>query len=331
MGEKKSVLKIPFWLILASGFIIFLVGVYGHLLLRRRPELPDLFNREGRSNQPTLIALDGRPVSSPVEIERWLWRKVIGDPVSLTVLTGAGIQTTIETRIIPCYGSSPLSIDLFIGIFTWSLGIVSLFFKKNDRLVRIFFWLCAAFGYSVIVQGDTYVLGTRIFSIVPALGYLILTILGPAFLLHFSRAFPGRARTGRPFWYYVPSALLAAFFSMLLWRAYIRESHDALRLFEDAYGLLRVYMIAYCLAAIVGLARLRLRAPNDDVKAQARWVFFGLAVGMSPFLLLYQLPMVLWGGAILSENVTALCFLFHSVDPGHCRRQASTLRRRCRH
>jgi signal transduction histidine kinase len=310
MGENQPALRTPFWLTLGFGLIILLVGAFGFVLLCRRPELPSPYDDHHPSNRARVAAVNGLAVGSHQDIEFALWKTSIGKPVSLKVRSEDGQFRLIEGRIISYYDSSTLLVYLFIGIFTWGLGAAALLYKKNDRLVRIFFWLCAAFGFSVVVQGETYLLGGGWTTLIPALSYIILTALGPVFLLHFSMIFPGRLPARRVFLLYIPPLLLAAFFSGVLAYAYARPSLEGRRLFENAYVLFRVYMIVYCLAAIVRLARLRLHAPNDDVKAQAQWVFFGLIVGLCPFLFFFQLPKALLGAAILSENATALCFVF---------------------
>ena len=311
-GGDRAPIK-PVWLTLGSGLVILLVGLYGAFLLSGRPDLPPPYSDQHPLDRARVAAMDGEAVKFPGDIDFFLWRKSVGQPVKLEVRGDDGQLSSVSGLIAAYYGDSALFIDLFIAVFSWGLAIAALLYKRNDRLVRIFFWLCMAFGFAVAVQGDTYVLQAAWTTLLPGLSYVVLTSLAPAFLLHFSIIFPGPNRARKLFFVYAPPAILASFFSGLLAYSYARPSVRALYFFDDAYVLLRVNMIVYFVAAIVRLARIRLRVLDDDVKAQAQWVFFGLAAGMSPFLFLYQLPKALLGWAVLSENVTAVCFLIIPV------------------
>jgi signal transduction histidine kinase len=299
----------PVWLTLGSGLAILLVGLYGSWQFFARRDLPPPYDDRHPLDRARIAAVDGAPIETPRDIQFALWRASIGRPVSLEVREKDGTVSSVTGRIIAFRGGSAPFIDLFIAVFTWGLSLVTLLYKRNDRFVRIFFWLCTAFGFSVAVQGETYALGTAWTTLLPGLCYIVFTALGPAFLLHFFSLFPGKTRSRNPFLLYVPAMTLAAVFCGILASAYVGHSLKAFHIFEDAYFILRIYMIAYLLAAIVRLARIRRRAQDDDVKAQAQWVFFGLTAGMVPFLFFFELPKALLGKAVLSENLTAVFFL----------------------
>ncbi|MGD0782374.1 MAG: histidine kinase dimerization/phospho-acceptor domain-containing protein, partial [Candidatus Aminicenantales bacterium] len=260
-------------------------------------------------NSPSSVAVDGMGIKIPADIQFVFWTKSPGRPISLEVRQKDGTVSSEAGRIAVHDGGAAPFVDLFIALFSWGLGFAAVLYKKNDRLVRIFFWLCTAFGFSVAVQGETYVLGTAWTTLGPGLGYIALTALGPAFLLHFSLRFPGWTHSRGLFLLYIPPVMLAGFFSSLLAFAYIKASIGAFNFFEGAYFFLRLYMIVYFAAAVLHLARIGRRVQNDDLKAQVQWVFFGLIAGMSPFLLFYELPKALLGRAILSESGTAVFFL----------------------
>ena len=309
MGEIQPSALRPVTRILLSGFVIVLAGLYGFFLLSGRPDLAEPYDDEHPANRARITSMDGASLESASDIEFFLWNKSVGQSASMEVREDGGKTASITVRIIPYYRDSSLFIDLFIAVFSWGLGFSALLYKRNDRLVRVFFWLCLAFGFSVAVQGDTYVLRPASASLLPCLGYILFTVLGPAFLMHFSRLFPGQSRSRKILPIYILPAVLVVFFGGLLSFSYLKPSLKTLQFFQNAYILLRVYMILYFLAAIGRLVRIRLRAQDDDVKAQSQWVFFGLVAGMSPFLFLYQLPEALLGRSVLSENATAVFFL----------------------
>ena len=309
MGEiQPSALK-PVARTLLSGFAIVLAGLFGFFLLSARPDLAEPFDDQHPANRARIAAMEDAALESASDIEFFLWRKSVGQSISMEVREDGAKTASITVPMIPYYRDSSLFVYLFIAVFSWGLGFSALLYKRDDRLVRVFFWLCLAFGFSVAVQGDTYVLRPAPASLLPSLGYILFTTLGPAFLMHFSRLFPGQPRPRKIYLTYLLPAVLAAFFSGLLSFSYLKPSLKTLQFFQNAYILLRVYMILYFLAAIARLARIRRRVQDDEVKTQSQWVFFGLVAGMFPFLFLYQLPEALLGRFVLSENATAVFFL----------------------
>jgi signal transduction histidine kinase len=309
MGESSQSARSPYGLALGLGSVVFLISIFGHLLLRVRPDLPAPYDDRHPLTRAAVMAIDGFVVGAPSDIEFALRTKSVGRMVTMTVRSGDGPKAVIEGRLVPFFDPTTALVDLVIAVFSWGVAIAALLYRKKDRLVRIFFWVCVSFGLSVAVQGDTYVLGKSWATLIPGLGYILFTGLGPALLLHFFLLFPDRSRPRRLFVLYLPTVIAVTFFAGLLIYAFTKPSLEGFRLFDETYDVFRIYQIAYLAFAVACLARLRLRAQDDDVKAQARWVFWGLIVGMSPFLFLYQLPKILLGTAFVSENGTAVFFV----------------------
>jgi hypothetical protein len=287
MGEGR-----PFHLrsqgsVLFAGLAVLLLGLYGSYLLFGRPDLSSPFDSGHERERAQITSIDGTPVRQASDLEFFLWSKPIGGAVSLEFTGGDGRIAVASIRVAAYYRDQTPLADLVIALFFWAFGLAAVLARRDDRLVRVFFWLCLAFGYSVAVQGDSYVLRPGALSLLPALGYIVFAALGPALLVHFSLLFPGQTRARRALPVYVVPVLLSAFFGGLLAVAYLKPSLQAWRLFSETYIFMRIYMIAYFLTAVLRLARLTRRAQDDDVKAQAQWVFFGLAAGLSPCLFLY--------------------------------------------
>jgi len=113
MGEiQPSALK-PVARTLLSGFAIVLAGLFGFFLLSARPDLAEPFDDQHPANRARIAAMDGAALESASDIEFFLWRKSVGQSVSLEVREDGAKTASSTVPMIPYYRDSSLFVYLF--------------------------------------------------------------------------------------------------------------------------------------------------------------------------------------------------------------------------
>ena len=74
--------------------------------------------------------------------------------------------------------------------------------------------------------------------------------------------------------------------------------------------MFRGYLVALLLLAIFTFIQAYRQASLQESRAQIKWIFLGLVLGLAPFIFLYQLPRVLGFHPPLTEDAAAVAFIF---------------------
>ncbi len=286
------------------GIIILLVSIYGHSLLSLRSGLPDGIDRS------LLVGIDQTEIKASRDEEFALVGKRPGEPADFYVRTADG---AIEKKTLPLaafYAKTnfPL-VYLIIGLACIAIGFFTYILRPDDRKARIYYWLSLAFGSSLIISGEFYCLGKSGLTFGPSVLFILGYATAPPLLLYFSLAFAGSAHRGRRRFIFLPAVLVAAIQVGAFLVAFLKPSLRVFRAYNSYYALFRIYIIIYIALAIVFLYRAFRRSMDDEERAQIQWIFFGLVVGMLPFLLLYQVPVALGLKPLLTEDLSVIFFI----------------------
>jgi len=144
---------------------------------------------------------------------------------------------------------------------------------------------------------------------VPAVLFIAAYAAAPALLLRFSLAFSGGIkRSHRIALVALPGLIMAVQIGTFL-AAFLVPSAGLYRTYGALLPAFRVYVIAASVLAVAVLYRAYRRSDDDEARAQIKWIFFGLIVGMLPYLVLYMAPAAAGAAPLLSEEVTAVFFV----------------------
>ncbi len=292
-----------FLLSLAAGTAVFLLSLAGFSLLRHRPGLPSDVDRA------SVLEVDGLRIQTPDELNFLLSGKSTGDRV--TVVSRAGAGTAPRTvALVPYYSQARLPYAyLVIGLICFLVGFAVFLLKPGLPLARIFFWASVAFSFAVIVSGDFYCRSRSPASWIPGFAYNVFYPLAPALLIHFCLALGGRMKRLLVPAIYGPAAALAVLLEVFYAPAVARGSLSAFRAQLQVVYVFRWYLVAMILMSLaLLLANLR-RSRSREEKARVQWIFFGLAVGLTPFVFLYQLPRLLGLRPVLSEDLSSVFYI----------------------
>ncbi len=296
MGESASERKVLFILSLLAGLLIIIVSIYGFSLLRDRRGIPQEIDR-GR-----LVRIDDTEIQGERDEEFVLARKAIGEPALFYLRTPDGKIEKKTLPVVPYYAGTAFPVIFFvIGLFCFAVGVGTFLLKPNDSKARLFFWMTLAFAAALTISGDNYCLGRGPWTFVPSLVFILAYVLAPALLLHFSLVFFKTPMRIRKFILYVPAVMIGAVQMSSFLYAYLAPSIEMARFFNSQYYIFRIYIILYLLLAIVNLFRGLRRARDDEERAQIQWIFYGLVVGLFPFIFIYELPIALSLRPLISE------------------------------
>ena len=288
---------------LLAGLTLAALSLYGFILLRSRPGLPDGIQAGD------LVRIDTFDIQKPKDIEFVLAQKKIGDAAIFALRRDGAIETA-RLRIIPFYSKVPFPlIFLFIGLFCYLIGFTVFILRWQDPKARLLYWLALVFAYPLIISGGTYILGHGWFSYVPVVFFYLFYPLAPALLFHFSLSFSSpRWRRGLlPV--YLLSLLFGIFFVAAVLIASFKSSLPVFRVYITAFQLFRSYMIILLLLAVYHFILAYRRAALEENRAQIKWVFLGLLFGLGPFIFIYQIPTVLRLKPLINEESSAVSFI----------------------
>jgi signal transduction histidine kinase len=310
MGRKKA----AFYLSLFTGVVILGLSVVGFVGLLGRAEIPwDALAQStgipGELLPQAVVRADGFEIGDPkFDFKFVAARHQIGDPVDF-VFVKDGREEAVRERLVPHYanGTFPI-VYLLTGVFGFILGFAVFILRSEDARARIFFWLCMAFSSAVMISGEWYSVRGRALYLLPGVLFFFAYTLTPALLLRFALTLAprGKVRGFPAIW--GASLLFGGFFSAVFASSLLLPSIEIFRL-KKYFVIFRYYFLALCVVAVVSLVRSYRVSASRERRDQIKWVLLGLVMGLGPFVLLYQLPLVLGLDPPLGEEAASVFFV----------------------
>jgi len=297
----------PFFLAVFAGVIVVVISICGFVNLSARPGIPRQYPLK------SILQVDSTDIHDVRDVDFVLSRKKIGDPVDI-VLKAAGGTEAVRTNLVRFYSGFPL-IFLLIGGLGFIIGFGVFFLRPGDQRARIFYCATLAFGAAVMISGDLYGVRGRLLPFAPGVLFNFAYPLAPALLWRFTRTFsPRREKMWFAFFWALPVAFGAGLNLGFLY-SQLRPSPAAYRVVQDWTFVFRWYVAAVCIASVVQLVRSFRTPDSDEVRAQIKWIFFGMSAGLAPFVFLYQVPLAALGNGreLLSEDLSIVFMLLVPV------------------
>lgn len=297
--------KLSFWLSLLAGAVIAAVSIYGFSLLKARTGLPTDINAAD------VVRMDDALIEDPGDFEFLLTAKTPGESVRLVVRKG-GAEETIQARLIPFYSTVPFPlIYLFIGAFSLLLGTAVFLRRREDEKARIFYRLTVVFFAVVVINGEFYCLRLHNpWTYLPGLLFVFFYPVVPGLLFRFCGSFAGKISPIRKLVIYLPGFILGAGFTVTFLLAVTKFSLPVFRIHRLGLYYFRFYLSAFLLLAVVRLVMIYRKSLLDREREQIKWVFWGLVLGLGPFIFFYQVPRILRIAPLFSEDLSSAFFIF---------------------
>ena len=302
--------RIPFLLSIVGGFFIILISIYGFSLLRQRrglpPEIKDLIQKEDAK----LVQIDDIRIERKMDMEFILSQKTIGEQSTFLIEIDGKIEKK-EAKFVYYYSQNffPL-VYLLIGIFCFIIAIVVFLLRAEDTRARVYYWASFSFASAVIISGGFYCLSKDWLSYFPGILYYFCYPLAPALLLHFSLLFSKIRLKISKLIIYFPALIFIGVLETTFLQSGLNSSLEAHRIYESAFYVFRGYLVLFVLSAMLYLITSYRKAALEEEKAQIKWIFYGLFIGLVPFILLYQLPLAVGIDPLLSQEFSNAFFIF---------------------
>jgi signal transduction histidine kinase len=301
-----------FLLSLVAGLLVAALAIVGNINLGSRPAIPGLQNAAPAADKldtSKVLTVFGYPVSVRDDIDYVLAGREVGNRVEYEVRR-AGVVVAVEAHLVPYYKNSDV-IFLACGLFCFIMGFVVFALRSSDPAARIFYALGLAFGSAVMINGDLYGLSGRFIPLIPGVLFNFAFPVAPALLLRFARTFSPR-NLKSPIRFLLVLGLSIVFgvaLNVTYLGGVLGHSFGTFQARYQFFPVFRLFVILVCLASGVELVRSFRASVSDEVRAQIKWVFSGLVVGLSGFLFLYELPMALGHLPLVPEDIGSAFFI----------------------
>lgn len=253
-------------------------------------------------------SLDGTAVADYPELEFLCDGLRIGDTVRVGIRRG-GAQETIAAVLVPHYSTRYILIQILVGSLFFFLGVYVIVRRPGEKAALLFHWNSIAIAAIILTTWGCYAIAPagagQMFRILFSAAYA----LTPAIFLHFCLTFPVEWRDGLrrivPAMY-AAGLLLACALGIAFVAATTPPSLGRFETFNFLYNICRLF---FAIGMFLGLAVLllsRRRASSTAERKKHSWIFFGLGIATTGYLLLWQIPQLLGIGEFLQEDFIVL-------------------------
>jgi len=252
--------------------------------------------RAGVREGDVLVAVNGEEALSPARLEHLLGALHPGDRTSYTLLRESE-RRVLEVQVQPlARGNVSAFYYLSLaGFFSLVVGTVVLLRRPADRTALHFYAVCALFFlvYSISYTGSLTRFDWLLFW-VDSLAVLFL----PAVFLHFCLSFPERRPRTLRAWVvpllYLPALVVSGAAAMSHGLAAAGEDAAALWAIVEAIDRAEpLYFAIFFTIAFAVLVDSYRRTRGLVPRRQVKWLLWGTAAGVFPFLAFYALPFAL--------------------------------------
>jgi two-component system NtrC family sensor kinase len=252
--------------------------------------------RAGVHEGDVLLAVDGEEALSPARLESALAGRRAGSRLRYSLLREDERRALdVVVQPLPRGNVSAFYYLSLAGFFSLAVGTVVLLRRPADRTSLHFYAVCVLFFlvYSISYTGKLSVADRVLFG-VDSLATLFL----PVVFLHFCLAFPERRLHAQRAWIvpalYMPALVIAGAAAASHALLAGGEGPDALWGIVEALDRLEplYFALFFTLAFAVLLDSYR-RTRGFTARRQVKWLLWGTAAGVFPFLAFYALPFAL--------------------------------------
>ena len=326
--------SLPFFISVA--FVFLLIGLWGSVRLSELPEMkvtlersdgrlrisqltPDgKAERSGLKSGDLILQVNENPIQSDSDLKFLTEQERIGKSVRLTLLRD-GERFDLAVPLERKYSWSFLVVNFLAGLLVWLMGAFVFLKRPKSQVVTIYLFSSLSLSLAVLIPRAGFPFGPKEISfILPSFQIIAYTLL-PALFFHFCVIFPREeelSRRSKPIIYsgYLPSLALIVLMEVFYWRSISANSLSSFRTYTTLFLLFRIYLVLYVLFALFILYQSYKKLEFLEEKRKIRWIFWGIAVGIFPFIFLHTLPDLLLGGPLIPEVIKSLFVLLIPVS-----------------
>lgn len=318
MIEASAKLKF----ILLIDAIIFLLCVTGLISIDQKAKLPFELTEQnsvltisihptnpyGLSSGDKLISIEGFEVNLVEKTEFITDMKNISENILISVQTKSEIKT-LSVVLTNYYSVFYLVSTIIVALLFFIIALFVLFKKPEMKAAHVFHW--ASIGLSAMLCLTWSNLNTIDFvsKYISRTFLHIAYALTPALFVHFTLIFPRDKTDNRQKLLkinYLIALLLATLNSYVFINTLSVLNDNSINNYLNVFNTLRIYLI---ICVIISISVFILALINENGKAerkQLKWLLFGFIIGPLSFVVLWVLPILFTGKALIAEELVMI-------------------------
>ena len=315
MIEASAKLKF----ILFVDAVLFILCVTGLISIDQKAKLPfelttqDSFlsiqilnsNPYGLSTGDKLISVDGLKVSLVEKTEFITDRKNIGEEIPIGVITESG-QKYLSVVLSNYYSTFYIIITVIVALLFFIIAVFVLLKKPDLKAAHVFHWASICMSIMMCLTWSNLNTFTFISKYFFRTALHISYVVTPALFVHFTLVFPRdniyKWRRLLKINYFI--AIVLSVINIYAFIYTLSDFNDAsIDNYLNAFNILRTYLIAGVILSITFFISALRKEKGKVERQQLKWLLFGFIIGPLSFVILWVLPILFTGKALVPEEM----------------------------
>jgi signal transduction histidine kinase len=315
MAEAGKKLKY----ILFVDAILFLLCAAGTISVEQKAKLPfdltakdSLFsiiipkqNSYNLSDNDVLLSVEGKNIYNAEKPEIITDRKNIGDIISISILTNKGTKY-LNVRLINFYSPFYIISTTTVALFFFIIAVFVLIKKSEEKVAHIFHWTSIGIAIMMCLTWSNLNTFPLSFSILLRIVQNFAYVLVPPLFVHFTLVFP---RDNSTKWkdflylYYSIAIVLGIIINYLFIHSLNVFNDNSTDNFLIVFSIIRICLIVGVILSISFFVNAFRKEKGKTEREQLKWVLLGFLIGPLSFVVLWVLPILFTGKALVPEEV----------------------------
>ncbi|MBK8981608.1 MAG: hypothetical protein IPM38_04625 [Ignavibacteria bacterium] len=261
-----------------------------------------------------LQSVDGIRLESMYQLENILDSKSAGNETDLNILTAGNTVINLQVQLVRFYREyNFILISLLIGLSFWITSVFLIRKKSGDRAVRTLFWVFLLFSLATMTSPGKYFTDNDWIAYIIRASHVSSYFLGGIAFLQFTFLFPV-IRIKRFNKYFTFLYIISFLFCILLISVRINSITDInsemVLIMGTLWKITEAVLLMSVISGTVNLFLCCRKISDTSERKKAEWIFWGLAVGVFPFMLLWLLPRLLGFEELFQEEFLLAFLIF---------------------
>ncbi|MBS1552837.1 MAG: ATP-binding protein [Bacteroidetes bacterium] len=298
--------------------LLLITGLFGIKRLMTKADLPFSYSFQDDKIVSTqkydiinsgdvIFSIDGVRLESLYQLETLTDARSIGQNTDLEISSPGKSIFTLHVHLDRYYRSlNFILISLLTGLSFWITSVFLIMKKYGKSSVTVLFWVLMLFSVATITSPGSYFPGYDMIAILIRASHVSSYFLGGVAFLHFTFTFR-KDKTAQTKLLikvmYVISILFCIVLIIVQVFSIIFNSSGWVFAMEKLWKITEALLLVFIIAGSLNLFLNYKSISNRPERKKIEWVFWGLAVGASPFLLLYIVPQVFGVKEVVREEI----------------------------
>jgi len=312
----------------AVSLIFLITGLLGINRLISKADLPFRYycidekiisaeNYEGIIPGDVIQSADGISLKSMYQLETILDSRSAGLETDLAILTAGNTVLNLQVHLVRYYRKyNFILISLLVGLSFWITSVFLIRKKSGDRAVRVLFRVFILFSLATMTSPGKYFTDNDWIAYIVRASHVSSYFLGGIAFLQFTFLFPV-IRINRFNKYFTVLYIISFLFCILLISAQIYSinniNSEMVLTMETLWKITEAVLLITVISGALNLFLCYRKISDTAEKKKAEWLFWGLAAGAFPFLLLWLLPRLLGFDELIQEEFLLAFLIFVPV------------------